>query len=499
MHICIGYTKDTRFKGEEKDMKGFKKLLTGILAATMIMGASITAFATDNSASITITPQDTNNGGEVQEITYTYYQILRASIGDGEKITYYLNNNEKEAALKELLVNATNAQFTATLSADGSRYTMTSELGADDGDIMRDAINTPAIKAAAISTSTFEYDKKTGKAYVGDLEPGYYLIVSSLGSVVALDTRGNEAIVEKNTYITTDKTVAKTNYNIGDEVEYTATVYIPASTEEGSNVVLHDKMNSVLEFNNDAAAKIGEEAFTGFTVATAGLEDTCTFEITIPVTKDVLNKTITFTYSATLTQAAAGKDGFVNELFGENNGYKTTPKMPVVYSFDFDLLKTFAGSNGNEGYTAKFEVRTAAGDENTAIYFVKNGDKDYKKAETTTAEGASKEVTVTQGVTSNFYGLAEGTYYLVETETDAPGYNILAKAVAVTIADDGTVTYTVSGQDGSSQGVVTIANTSGNLLPSTGGVGTTIFYILGGILIIAGVAYFLVKRKAVTE
>ena len=485
-------------------MKGFKKLLTGILAATMIMGASITAFATDNSASITITPQDTQGGGEVQEITYDYYQILRASIGDGEKITYYLNNNEKEAALKDLLLAATDAKFSATLSADGSRFTMTSELGSDAGATMRDAINTDAIKAAAVSHAQFTYDKEAKKAYVGNLEPGYYLIVSSLGSVVALDTRGNEQIVEKNTYITTDKTVAKTNYNIGDEVEYTATVYIPATTEVGSNVVLHDKMDSVLEFNNDATAKIGEAAFTEFTVATANLSDEeCTFEITIPVKENLLDKTITFSYSATLTQAAAGDKGFVNELFGENKGYKTTPKKPVVYSFNFDLLKTFAGSNGDEKYTAKFEVRTAEKDETTAIYFVKNGDKDYKKAETKDAEGASKVVTVTQGVTSNFYGLAAGTYYLVETETDAPGYNILANAVAVTITEGEngacTVSYTVPGQENPSQGVVTIANTSGNLLPSTGGVGTTIFYILGGILIIAGVAYFLVKRKAVTE
>ena len=476
-------------------MKGIKKLLTGILAATMIMGASITAFAADD-ASITIKPQETTTG-EVQEINYTYYQVLHASIGsvseDGKSgITYYLNSNE--SALKDLLVGT--GYFTATATADGSRYTMTSTLSntEENGKLMRDALNTPEIKAAAIASDTFSYEN--GKATATGLETGYYLVESSLGSVVALQTLGDEEIEEKNTYITTDKTVAKTNYNVGDKVEYTATVYIPATTEVGSNIVLHDKMDQALSFNNDIAA--GE--FKGFTV-NSEVTDECTFEVVIPVTKDMLNSTLTFTYSATLTEKAQGKGGFVNELFGENNGYQTNPAKPVVYTFDFDLLKTFQGTSGNEGYTADFEVRTAAADADTAISFVKVGDKDYKKAEVAGEEGSSTTVKVTQGITSNFYGLAEGTYYLVETATDAQGFNILSEAVAVTITagENGAynVTYTVAGEQKS--GTVTIMNTSGQLLPSTGGIGTTIFYIVGAILIIAGVAYFIVRRKANAE
>ena len=471
-------------------MKGFKKLLTGILAATMVMGASITAFAA-NDASITIKPQETSTG-EVQSIDYTYYQVLRASYEgeDTSVITYYLNNNTEEAALKDLLVAT--GKFKATPSADGSRFTMTSE--ETDGEAMRDAINTDAIKKAAIATGDFSYNKDTGKAESGNLDKGYYLVESSLGSVVALQTLGNEEITEKNTYITTDKTVAKTNYKVGDKVEYTATVYIPATTEVDSSVVLHDTMDQALTFNNDVAS----EGFTGFTV-TEDPTDDCTFEVVIPVTKDVLNTTLTFTYSATLNEDAQGTDGFVNELFGENNGYKTKPTKPVVYTFSFDLLKTFQGTSGNEGYTADFEVRTAAGDATTAIAFKKVDANNYKKAQV--ASEGSTTVTVTQGVTSNFYGLDEGTYYLVETATDAQGFNILSEAVAVTITagENGayTVTYTVNGQQ--NDGTVTIENTSGQLLPSTGGIGTTIFYIVGAILIIAGIAYFIVRRKAQAE
>ncbi len=504
-------------------MKGIKKLLTGILAATLIMGSCLTVCAdegtgsttaADTSATITITPKATTvdevKKGTVETITYTCYQILEASAPAGAvdkntAISYFLNNDTKGNALKALLADGEGAKFTATLTADGSKWIMTSS--ETDGEAMRNALNTDAIKAAALSTATFSYDKTTGKATSEKLDPGYYLVVSSLGSVVALQTVGHVEIEEKNDYITTLKTVSKTNWNVGDNVPYTAEVSIPTSTKVGSDVILHDTMEAgKLKFNNDVKATIAGGEFAGFTVATSGLKDTtCTFEVTIPVTDALLGKKIVFTYSAEITSEAADETGFVNELFGENNGYKTEPTKPVVYTYGFNADKEFVGYTGTENFTAKFEIRTSATDANTAISFVKVGDAlNYRKAHS--GDNGSTEVIINKNDVSNFYGLDEGTYYLVEKETNAPGYNILTAPIAVTITAvkgaDGKATaewtVTVNGETAANKTVL-INNTKGTLLPSTGGIGTTIFYIIGGLLIVAGVAYFIVRRKASVE
>ena len=82
-------------------------------------------------------------------------------------------------------------------------------------------------------------------------------------------------------------------------------------------------------------------------------------------------------------------------------------------------------------------------------------------------------------------GVDSVTYYL--EETDAPvGYNRLTERVAVTVSADNSV-------------IVDVPNSSGAVLPSTGGIGTTIFYIIGGLLIVAAVVFFVVRRKADAE
>ena len=145
-------------------MKGFKKLLTGILAATMIMGASITAFASE-SASITITNEN-NNSGEVKEITYTYYQILKADIksvtNDGANqsgtAAYYVEN----ATLADMLEKT--GLFTVAESKLESRFNVTAKEGVTGAQIV-EALNTQAFKDAAISTGEF---KNTENGAVAD-------------------------------------------------------------------------------------------------------------------------------------------------------------------------------------------------------------------------------------------------------------------------------------------------------------------------------------------
>lgn len=112
-------------------------------------------------------------------------------------------------------------------------------------------------------------------------------------------------------------------------------------------------------------------------------------------------------------------------------------------------------------------------------------------------------------------GLDSGTYYLHETETNA-GYNLLTNDVRITItADyvnmdtanaDVNVTYAVGGSangslgtDGASTGHIIVENSKGNMLPTTGGVGTTLFYVIGGALVIGAVVMLITKKRMSSE
>ena len=95
------------------------------------------------------------------------------------------------------------------------------------------------------------------------------------------------------------------------------------------------------------------------------------------------------------------------------------------------------------------------------------------------------------------YGLDADTYILTETET-LDGYNLLDGTITVTIAEDGTVTYAGTGAsaDGSS---ITVVNESGSLLPTTGGMGTTVIYIVGALLVIGAGVVLVVRRRMSAE
>ncbi|MBP3198140.1 MAG: hypothetical protein J6N21_14190, partial [Butyrivibrio sp.] len=137
-------------------MKGIKKLLTGILAATMAFSMSLSAGATDTTAattaSITIESKNTSNEKPKATITYTYYEIFKADIlslsGDGI-VSYYVTNEK----LADLIGKT--GLFEATKSASGDRWNIELTKSTAEGDEIAKALNTDDIKKAALSTGSF--------------------------------------------------------------------------------------------------------------------------------------------------------------------------------------------------------------------------------------------------------------------------------------------------------------------------------------------------------
>ena len=484
-------------------MKKFKKLLALMIAMVMVLGLSTSVFA----GSITISRDETYEGSDGR--TYTAYKVFDA-VYDSLSGTNTQDDKEPAYTPADAAVAYTMATdspwltamqaagqtwFDVKLAADGSVYIVTAKTGITESDAPAIAAYLKQNLPSGLTGTTVT----PGTA--ATVDDGYYLIVASDGATNLTLVTTDVTIVEKNTYISTKKETAETSYSVGDIVTYTATVDVPADASLTDPIILHDEMNAVLAFKNDVKATLDGAAFTGFTVSTTAA-DSCTFEISIPVTSAILGKCIVFTYSAELTSAAVNPDtGFINKLFGEKNGYKTTPSTPQVWTFDFDFSKTFVGSTDTT-LKATFELRTDAEDEDTAIAFIAGSAAgSYIVADSD--DTGNTTITSANNAAINVQGLKAGTYYLVELSTST-GYNLLDGPVAVVITDttDTTATpvvpshtVTVDGKASTEAAPVKIENQSGTVLPSTGGMGTTVLYIVGGVVVAAALVLLITKRR----
>ena len=338
-----------------------------------------------------------------------------------------------------------------------------------------------------------------------NLTLGYYLVQSDLGVLCSLDTTMPDVTIkEKNSQPTVDKQVQENSNgtwgdtndaNIGDTVNFKTTINVVDG--QPKNYVLHDKMSNGLTFDaGSVEVKIGDRTLTlgsDYTLIT-NPKDGCTFEIEFKENVLKPNDVVIVTYSATLNEKAViYPEPNTNEtklVYGE--GSETTWDETKTFTYQFDLVKTKTDKTVLDG--AEFKLYDAK-TEGNEIALIDEGNGVYRVA--TAAEKAAEgfvSATIKAGKVT-IKGLDSGTYYLEETKAPA-GYNVLAERVEVKI-DHANLTATVEGDTYVSGGVQVI-NQTGAELPSTGGIGTTIFYVVGGLLVVAA-GVLLVTRKRMSK
>lgn len=473
-----------------------KRVVSTLLVLVLVLALAGTAAAAGE-GSITI-------DNAVKGKTYTIYRI------------FDLDSHSEDYQALNYKVSAKWAAFFAE-GAESLNYVDIDELGyvtwkenASAADFAAKAI--AFAKAQNIVNDGQKTAGSSTVAFTG-LDLGYYLVQSDLGALCSLDTTmPSVTIKEKNSEPTVEKKVkedstgafGETNdADIGQTVDFETTITVVDGQPKG--YVLHDTMSAGLTFNGTVEVKIGNRpltADTDYTLVTADLNDGCTFEVRFVDGQLKPNDVVTVTYSATVNEKAViGGEGNPNTTKlsytdGSTTTKKDTPESKTyTYVWEFDVLK----------YTMKDNAETSLAGAKFKLYKEVNGVKNYvivdesnKVTSWTTDEEAASVFTTPDDGSFTISGLDADTYYLEEVEAPA-GYNKLAEPVKVTITASinaatnvGTATVTY-GEN--STGTVKIENKTGVELPSTGGVGTTIFYVIGGLLMAVAVVLLVTKKK----
>lgn len=390
--------------------------------------------------------------------------------------------------------------------------------------------------------------QEDGTYKVTGLATGYYLITSSVGSSVILATT-NVDMYEKNNYPSLEKNQSKTQNGtygtsdvdaaIGDKVYYHVDVTIPATADKA--ITITDVMSKGLTLK-DTRATSSDPAQTATWSAktTSGGTDTTisdvdlstlpaewtedaaytatdgekkyTIEVPDTIVKALANKanatttvTLTVSYVAQVNEnAVVAPNTNDNKASLTYDNFTTEEKTVKAKTYDFNLTKNFEGADTGADLTATFVLRKDTDATNAARLRLHDVDNSHTNYIVDTSDTVYEpQFTVKHGTTVNIKGLAKGTYYLVETAT-ADGYNKLEKSIKVEVTDNGVIftdnnAATPTATTVAYSPTTTVTNKAGTVLPSTGGIGTTIFYVAGGILIIGAVVLLISRKKASTN
>ena len=475
--------------------KTFKKLFAVLLAAALVLAMAVPAFAETNAPKGSITISKT-----VKDETYTIYRMFKLDSYNAESNTYsYTVESDWEGFFK----TGAGGNY---ITLDGQNHpTWTA---ADEND----STTVAAFAKAALAWAADKKISGTKETATGDtvtfsnLDLGYYLVDSSLGALCGLNTtKPNVTIKEKNVQPTIEKKVKNHNNDwvdentakIGDTVEYKVEINVKAGAQ---NYVVTDTMDAGLSFSSGSIQVDG--VALNDTIATLTLKQkegdpTFTLAFNDSYVAGKVGETIVVTYTATLNEKSvvAGNKNSATLHYGNK---QTVNKETTTYTHEFDLVKVDGTANEGGTHTllngAEFKLyETKTSD--TALRFVKNADGSYRVA-LNTENGENVTDTIVVNGKVHISGLDKVNYWLDETR--APdGYNKLTERQEVKLSEGSQNATLETGATtwAEGNGGVVVENNAGTVLPGTGGMGTTLFYVIGGGLMVAAVVLLVTKKR----
>ena len=524
-------------------MKRMKKIMALMLAAIMMMAMSVTAFAAEgrtpaaagaNSLTVSVKSGEGVPTQTLKDQTiylYKLFDVTESGTTGSKNYAYTVNT---AVGYKDVLVAALNNSAITASSTDEDIANAVRNIGNSNTKEVQDFANAFTTKAL---TKSPKLDATTDSGKLGDvtsykftgLDTGYYLVYVTGGksiqsSLLTVD-KENTIVNLKTEAPSIEKKADKTTVNIGDVVKYTVTGSIPDTTGyDQYQYKIHDELSTGLDFVNDATGTALGEGATTVNVTVAFTDTSLTVGGTTPTTAtlDTANnrkmsldlsewvranqtnkgKEFTVTYYAKVNKDAVVTEKNKAQLeYGNKPGETTTttPSEAKTPTYPLDILKTKKDSNVKLA-GAKFSLYTSKADAKNGTNPIKVTGKNGNyvvDSNSTTTEFESVENIEEKGYNLRVNGLAEGTYYLVETK--APdGYNKLTAPVVIKITkstDTDVNNWTIS-KDGTveTDKIIDIENSTGSILPSTGGRGAIAFAVIAALLVF-GVAVSFIRDK----
>lgn len=523
-------------------MKKMKKVMALLLSLVMVLAMSIATFAdgsgsTANTYSLTIT--NTKEGHK-----YGVYQIFTGDISgelNGEKVltnVKYGSNyipegkNKGDAVEKAVLDTINAADFAQNFVATGEVFktvdstagnTIISGLPAGYY-LVKDS--KPVTGQDAATKFILQVVGNTSVAVKSDF-PTVEKKVQENAKNVNLDGKATDTRIPS--YNVPAKYNDVADYNIGDKVPFQLIGTLPSNYDDYATYkyIFHDTLSAGLDYNDDAKVYVlNGTTKTEITdtnlrkVESSGNALTVTFENLKAVTGVNKDSKIIVDYTATLNTAAEiGLPGNPNEVYlqfsnnpnkgGDGETGNTPEDKVIVFTYELDVTKIDANQKDTKLKDAEFKLRNKEG--NWVIVDADNKVKDWTNDE-------SQASTLKSGDDGLFkvIGLDDGVYYLKETKAPQH-YNLLSNEIKLTITattsngqtwesgepgdaltvlsiNVGDATESATGDRGKGTVSMNVENSKGSTLPTTGGMGTTIFYVVGSILVL-GAAILLITKK----
>ena len=473
-------------------MKHARKLTSLLLALVMVFALAVTV-AADETTGTTGTGSITVDN-PIEGHTYTAYKIFDV-VYDDAKVNYsYTIKGDSD------WYNTVSAYTTGLTLAPVADTTSDTYVVTTTGDF------SPAAFADALSKAVGGKIGNTlrivdGKATVTDLKLGYYFVTSTSGALCNLTTTNPSVTIRDKNDVPFKKEVSETNVDVGQTVTFKITGKVPDYTGFTKyTYLITDTMTNGLTFKDDVKVMVGSEDKTNdCTITYDATNAPQTFTVSIPVwdEKYEIGANIEVTYTATVNKDAIA-------IISSNKAkltYSNDPTTDEVTDSQTEEQKVYTSKIVIDKFeTGKQETVKLPGAEFVLYKKVPGASgevtKYYKQDDTTKAVTWVNTIAEATTVTTDndgaafFEGLADGTYYLVETKAPA-GYNQLTEAKDVTVTGSITDAMRLSV-------TAEVANSTGTTLPSTGGMGTTVFYVLGAVLVV-GAGVLLVTKKRMSQ
>lgn len=501
-------------------MKKLKKLTALLLTVLMTLAMAVTAFAAGgNTGNLTVKVNDNNTLKNQTISVYKLFDLTVGGTGEDKVYGYTVNETYKAGIISalglegdktsdELYKAVSTVENIQKFANDFTSYALQNELSAT---ATSDKITTDA------ESYTFN-----------SLDFGYYLVHQTgtetlQSALVNVENAAEGNVTLKGEAPEIEKTADKTTVEIGDIVKYEITGIIPDLTGYESYVYkIHDTLTDGLDFVDSAGTAVSDTNYTVMVKIGDGEEKsesatlsgdhkrTMTLDLSQWVIQNQASKgqQFTITYYAKVNKDAVVETNNNASLEYGNDPESTVTTVPVeaeTPTYPLQINKT-ESKNGQFLAGATFRLYRAeadakAGNDNAIKVTGENGNY-YVDKNGTSMDMVSNATAVGTTFNLKLNGLAEGTYWLAETK--APdGYNKITAPIKVTItksATDNADDWTISFDDKvESDKTVDVVNTTGTILPGTGGIGTVLFTAIGVVLILGVTVSFVISRKRRTN